>query len=61
MPSVGHKHLTYTFQGRELRLTDVAGEVVQKALAQDSVHFGGPNGRFQALSQKPQSSILPRS
>jgi hypothetical protein len=25
-----HKRLTYRFQGRDFRLTDVAGEVVQK-------------------------------
>jgi hypothetical protein len=28
-----HTKLTYTFQGREFRLTDVSGEVVQKLLA----------------------------
>jgi hypothetical protein len=30
---VDHKRLTYKFQGRHFRLTDVAGEVVKKALA----------------------------
>jgi arylsulfatase A-like enzyme len=28
-----HERLTYTFQGREFRLTDVSGEVVTKLLA----------------------------
>ena len=28
-----HKRLTYRFQGRDFRLTDVAGEVVKKVLA----------------------------
>ena len=28
-----HKRLTYRFQGRDFRLTDVAGEVVRKVLA----------------------------
>jgi hypothetical protein len=28
-----HLKLTYRFQGRDFRLTDVAGEVVQKLLA----------------------------
>ena len=30
---VDHKRLTYRFQGRDFRLTDVAGEVVHKMLA----------------------------
>ena len=30
---IGHKRLTYRFQGRDFRLTDVAGNVVQKMLA----------------------------
>lgn len=30
---IDHKKLTYTFQGRNFRLTDVAGEVVQKLIA----------------------------
>ena len=28
-----HKRLTYRFQGRDFRLTDVAGNVVRKVLA----------------------------
>jgi hypothetical protein len=28
-----HKRLTYRFQGRDFRLTDVEGEVVRKLLA----------------------------
>ena len=34
---VDHTRLTYKFQGRHFRLTDVAGNVVQKALAKESV------------------------
>ena len=30
---VDHLKLTYRFQGRDFRLTDVAGNVVQKMLA----------------------------
>ena len=30
---VDHKRLTYKFQGRDFRLTDVHGEVVEKILA----------------------------
>ena len=30
---VDHKRLTYRFQGRDFRLTDVAGNVVQQILA----------------------------
>ena len=30
---VDHKRLTYKFQGRHFRLTDVAGEVAKKLLA----------------------------
>jgi hypothetical protein len=30
---VDHKRLTYKFQGRDFRLTDVHGKVVQKILA----------------------------
>jgi len=30
---IDHKRLTYKFQGRDFRLTDVHGEVVQKLLA----------------------------
>ena len=30
---IDHKRLTYKFQGREFRLTDVAGNVIKKALA----------------------------
>ena len=30
---VDHKRLTYRFQGRDFRLTDVSGNVVQKLLA----------------------------
>jgi hypothetical protein len=30
---VDHEKLTYRFQGRDFRLTDVAGEVVKKILA----------------------------
>jgi hypothetical protein len=30
---VDHKRLTYKFQGRDFRLTDVAGNVVTKLLA----------------------------
>jgi len=30
---VDHKRLTYKFQGRHFRLTDVSGEVVKKLLA----------------------------
>jgi len=30
---VDHKRLTYRYQGRDFRLTDVAGEVVSKILA----------------------------
>jgi hypothetical protein len=29
---LNHMHLTYRHQGREFRLTDVAGEVVEKLL-----------------------------
>jgi hypothetical protein len=29
---VDHKRLTYKFQGRHFRLTDVAGDVVKKLL-----------------------------
>jgi hypothetical protein len=29
---IDHKHLTYRFQGRDFRLTDVAGEVVRPIL-----------------------------
>ena len=32
---IDHKRLTYKFQGREFRLTDVGGNVVRKALAKD--------------------------
>jgi hypothetical protein len=28
-----HKQLTYRFQGRDFRLTDVAGNVVEKLIA----------------------------
>ncbi|NLT70904.1 MAG: DUF1501 domain-containing protein, partial [Verrucomicrobiaceae bacterium] len=30
---LNHKELTYRFQGRDFRLTDVHGEVVRKLLA----------------------------
>jgi hypothetical protein len=30
---IDHKRLTYRFQGRDFRLTDVSGEVVGKILA----------------------------
>jgi hypothetical protein len=30
---IDHKKLTYKFQGRDFRLTDIAGEVVQGVLA----------------------------
>jgi Protein of unknown function (DUF1501) len=30
---IDHKRLTYKFQGRHFRLTDVHGEVVQKVFA----------------------------
>jgi len=30
---IDHKRLTYRFQGRDFRLTDVAGEVVAPLLA----------------------------
>ncbi|MFP6584426.1 MAG: DUF1501 domain-containing protein, partial [Candidatus Hydrogenedentota bacterium] len=30
---IDHKRLTYRFQGRDFRLTDVAGNVVQKIIA----------------------------
>jgi hypothetical protein len=30
---IDHKRLTYKFQGRDFRLTDVHGNVVQKILA----------------------------
>lgn len=30
---LNHEKLTYRFQGRDFRLTDVAGEVIQKLLA----------------------------
>ena len=30
---MNHERLTYKFQGRNFRLTDVAGKVVEKALA----------------------------
>jgi hypothetical protein len=30
---IDHKKLTYRFEGRDYRLTDVAGNVVQKLLA----------------------------
>ena len=30
---IDHKKLTYRFQGRDFRLTDVHGEVVEKMLA----------------------------
>jgi hypothetical protein len=30
---IDHTRLTYRFQGRDFRLTDVSGEVVQKLLA----------------------------
>ena len=30
---IDHKRLTYRFQGRDFRLTDVAGEVVEPLLA----------------------------
>ena len=30
---VDHKKLTYRFQGRDFRLTDVGGEVIREALA----------------------------
>ena len=30
---IDHKRLTYRFQGRDFRLTDVHGNVVQKILA----------------------------
>jgi uncharacterized protein (DUF1501 family) len=33
---IDHKRLTYKFQGREFRLTDVGGNVIRKALAKDA-------------------------
>jgi hypothetical protein len=30
---IDHKRLTYRFQGRDFRLTDVSGQVVEKILA----------------------------
>ncbi|MGA3187609.1 MAG: DUF1501 domain-containing protein, partial [Bryobacteraceae bacterium] len=30
---IDHKRLTYRFQGRDFRLTDVSGRVVEKVLA----------------------------
>jgi hypothetical protein len=30
---IDHKRLTYRFQGRDFRLTDVSGNVVEKILA----------------------------
>ena len=30
---IDHKKLTYRFEGRDFRLTDVSGEVVKKLLA----------------------------
>ncbi|MBI1842313.1 MAG: DUF1501 domain-containing protein, partial [Verrucomicrobia bacterium] len=30
---VNHERLTYRFQGRDFRLTDIAGEVIQQLLA----------------------------
>jgi hypothetical protein len=30
---IDHKRLTYKFQGRDFRLTDVHGDIVQKLLA----------------------------
>jgi hypothetical protein len=30
---IDHERLTYRFQGRDFRLTDVSGEVVKKILA----------------------------
>ena len=30
---IDHKRLTYKFQGRDFRLTDVSGNVIQKILA----------------------------
>jgi hypothetical protein len=30
---IDHKRLTYRFQGRDFRLTDVGGQVVEKVLA----------------------------
>jgi hypothetical protein len=30
---IDHEKLTYKFQGRDFRLTDVSGKVVQKLLA----------------------------
>jgi len=30
---IDHKKLTYKFQGRHFRLTDIAGELVTKVLA----------------------------
>jgi hypothetical protein len=30
---IDHKRLTYRFQGRDFRLTDVGGEVVKQVLA----------------------------
>ena len=32
---IDHTRLTYKYQGRQFRLTDTAGRVVQKALAFD--------------------------
>jgi hypothetical protein len=32
---VDHRRLTYKYQGRQFRLTDTAGRIVQKALAFD--------------------------
>jgi hypothetical protein len=33
---IDHKRLTYKYQGRQFRLTDTAGRVVQKALTFDA-------------------------
>ncbi len=33
---INHEHLTYRFQGRDFRLTDIHGNVVQGILASDS-------------------------
>jgi hypothetical protein len=34
---IDHKRLTYKYQGRNFRLTDTAGQVVQKVLTFDAV------------------------
>jgi len=34
--SIDHKRLTYKYQGRNFRLTDTAGHVVQKVLTFDA-------------------------